>query len=133
MGGQVVLGLAAIVRRTIPGRTGETVLLGWRDATTTFELLGADAYAVRFAPGEAATARPLVEAAARKLALEPRSLDSALGAVRDMLDRLFSVFDLLASIAVVIAGLGIVNTLTMNVLERVREIGVLRAAGMTRR
>ena len=31
-----------------------------------------------------------------------------------------------------VAALGIVNTLTVSVLERVRELGVLRAAGMTR-
>jgi len=45
----------------------------------------------------------------------------------------FGLFDALALVAVVVASLGIVNTLTMNVVERVREIGVLRAAGMTRR
>ena len=39
----------------------------------------------------------------------------------------------LALVAVIVAAMGIINTLTMNVLERVREIGVLRAAGMTRR
>jgi putative ABC transport system permease protein len=33
---------------------------------------------------------------------------------------------------VIIGGLGVINTLTMNVIERQREIGALRSLGMTR-
>ena len=61
-----------------------------------------------------------------------RRSSSVAGAVDAALGRVFGLFDALAIIAVIVAALGIVNTLSMNVLERVRELGVLRAAGMTR-
>ncbi|MHB8460641.1 MAG: ABC transporter permease [Candidatus Limnocylindrales bacterium] len=127
------LRVTGVVERTIPGRAGESILIGWSDAIGRFGVLGADSFAVRFAPGTAATTRPALEAAARQLALEPNTLASIRGAIGDALGQVFGLFDGLSAIAVIVAGLGIVNTLTMNVVERVREIGVLRATGMTRR
>ena len=35
-------------------------------------------------------------------------------------------------LALVIASMGQINTTTMSIIERVRELGVLRAVGMTR-
>ncbi|HEX2756688.1 MAG TPA: FtsX-like permease family protein [Candidatus Limnocylindrales bacterium] len=131
--GQVVdLRVAGITERTLPGGVGEAVLVGWPDATAVFGVQGADVLAVRFTPGRAAEARPRLEAAARNAALEPNPLETVAGAVDDALSQVFGLFDALALVAVVVAALGIVNTLTVSVLERVRELGVLRAAGMTR-
>ena len=124
--------VAGIAERTIPGHAGETVLVGWNDARK-LGVQGADFFGVRFAPGRADAARPQLEQVARTLALEPTTFDRVQGAVSDALDRVFGLFDALAIVAVLVAALGIVNTLTMNVVERVREIGVLRATGMTRR
>ena len=131
-GSLLELTVVGVAERTMPGRSGESILVGWADAER-LGVAGADAYAVRFEPTASAVDRAQLADEARALALEPVPLDRIQGAIGEALDRVFGLFDVLSLIAVIVASLGIVNTLTMNVLERVREIGVLRAAGMTRR
>jgi putative ABC transport system permease protein len=131
-GSALTLTVAGIAERSLPGRSGESWLVGWPDAER-LGLAGADAFAVRFDPSATDAQRTALADEARALALEPTSLGRIQGAIGEALDRVFGLFDALAVIAVIVAALGIVNTLSMNVLERVREIGVLRAAGMTRR
>ena len=132
-GGPVELKVAGIVERSFPGRTGEAVLVGWRDAETAFGAVGADVFAIRYAPGARSTTSPAVAELARSYALTLAPISAVEGALGDALDRVFGLLDLLAVAALVIAALGIVNTVSMDTWERVRELGVLRAAGMSRR
>ena len=52
--------------------------------------------------------------------------------VKTMLDRSFTLINAVNIITLIIAGFGIVVTLLASVLERTREIGVLRSIGMKR-
>ena len=61
------------------------------------------------------------------------SNESIIDRALQLLKQSYSLFDVLALIAMLVAGMGVVNTLTMNVMERTREIGMLRSIGMTRR
>ena len=129
----IALRVVGIASRTIPGTSGESVLVGWPDATHRLGALGAQYFAVRYVPGQAAAAAAALEPLARADALELAPLQAVEGSIGASVDRLFALLTALALVALIVAGLGIVNTLSMNVLERVREIGFLRAAGLTRR
>jgi putative ABC transport system permease protein len=52
--------------------------------------------------------------------------------VATLMNTAFSLFDVMGVLSVMVASLGVVNTLTMNIMERTQEIGMLRAIGMTR-
>ena len=50
----------------------------------------------------------------------------------DQFSQVFSILYALLALAIIISVLGIVNTLGLSVMERTREVGLLRAVGMTR-
>jgi putative ABC transport system permease protein len=61
--------------------------------------------------------------------LDQRQFEKVTGA---FVDKLVALITVLLMLAVIIALLGIINTLALAVFERTRELGLLRAVGMTR-
>lgn len=52
---------------------------------------------------------------------------------QEQLDRLLYLVFAMLGLSIIIAGLGVVNTMALSVVERTREIGLLRAVGASRR
>ena len=64
--------------------------------------------------------------------LESQSAAEAKDEIGQEISRTFNMFNAIVVIAVIVSLLGVINTLAMSVIERTREIGVLRALGASR-
>ncbi len=99
----------------------------WRDDSVTF-------VEPALAPGvdRAAVADAIRQRFGARHALFVATIDEFRGEANELLDRTIRIAYPLVAIAIAIALLGVVNSLLASVLDRVREIGVLRAIGATR-
>jgi putative ABC transport system permease protein len=93
-----------------------------------------DNYVVVFAEPGATGLQARLDAVVKDLPVVTVKDERAFAAEqRAPIDRIIGVIYALLVFAVVIAILGIVNTLALSVIERTREIGLLRAVGVSRR
>lgn len=124
---------------TVAGVFEETPLVFGPVLTTVPTLLGSgfpdqDNYVVVFADPGATGLQQRLDAVVADLPVVTVKDEQAFAAEqRQPIDQIISIIYVLLVFAVVIAVLGIVNTLALSVIERTREIGLLRAIGVSRR
>ena len=78
--------------------------------------------------------RPALEkAVAAYPNVEVQNRAEFVGEAEDQVNQVVTLISILLLLSVIIAILGVVNTLALSVIERTRELGLLRAIGMSRR
>ena len=113
---------------------GNIVTGHWDDMRRWFAKSGVDRFTIKLAPGYTTDeVRGAIEdryQASRNISVE--TTQDFKTQIIDLSQRSFRLFDVLGLIGILVAALGVINTMMMNVVERQREIGSLRSLGLTR-
>jgi putative ABC transport system permease protein len=112
---------------------GSALYLDWDTARELLDFEGVDVFLVHVADGQEAVAGASLEELSRQEGFMLQSLQEFKDFLDEMIAGIVGFVWLILALLFVVASLGIVNTLTMNVLEQTRELGLLRAVAMTRR
>ena len=115
-----------------PNVLAEQGLLAQADASEV--LLDPDSLLLVVGTGSLEETRAAVETVTdRYPTAELQSRDDVIGEISSGIDQLLLFVNILLLLSVVVAFFGIVNTMALSVVERTRELGVLRAVGLSRR
>jgi putative ABC transport system permease protein len=112
---------------------GSALYIEWGLARELLDVEGADVFLVQAAPGREPAVGAALDSMADRDGLMIQSLADFRVFVDEMIGGVMGFLWLLLVLLFVVASLGVVNTLSMNVLEQTREIGLLRAVALTRR
>jgi putative ABC transport system permease protein len=128
--GEKPLRVAAVIKEYTAG--GMSMYLDWEESRRLLEIPGIHGLEVYAEPGQVGR----VDRELRTLAGEQGILVQSNAELRGEVDKNVQAFEafmwMLIALLFLVASLGIVNTLTMNIQEQTREFGVLRAIGMRR-
>jgi putative ABC transport system permease protein len=111
---------------------GMMLYLEWNTGKRLFEVAAVHAFTVVAQSGSGPEVGERLKAYCGEHGLQFQSVADLRGLVEQAMGGIVALFWGLVVLVFIVASLGVVNTLTMNVLEQTRELGVLRAIAMKR-
>ncbi len=111
---------------------GLTIYMTRQHASQLLGVSGVDAYVVQAQPGKLQEVEQQLQSYTQTHSLLLQSYADLVKYIDAMINGVIASLWMLLALGCAIAAMGLVNTLTMNILEQTREIGMLRVVAMTR-